>query len=59
MAKYKRETVRYPDGTTKTTETMEESPIEELGNAVSRTFDNGVRTIQGKPINSTPWLSGS
>ena len=54
-----RVTVQYPDGTTKTIETIEESPIEELGNAMSKTFDNGVRTLQGKPINNTPRLSGS
>ena len=59
MSKMTREVTQYPDGTIKTKETYQESSIEELGNTVSKTLDNGVRTLRGKPINTTPRLSGS
>lgn len=54
MAEYTRETTRYPDGTTKTKESIKESPIEEFGNAASKFVDNTAKTIQGKPINTSP-----
>ena len=54
MAKYTKTTVQYPDGTVKTTESVQESGIEEVANAVSKTFDNGVKTLTGQPINNAP-----
>ena len=42
------------DGTIKTKESIKESPIEELGNAASKFVDNTAKTLQGKPIDTSP-----